>query len=91
MRPPAPPNGRGQGTGAAADSRAASPRVWVLWPPPVIIPHFQGALPMRGREVLVLPGPLCQLQTGIFPHTRSQYPSPLPGLGRTGVCRICFW
>lgn len=75
----------------AADSRVASPRAWDLWPPAEIIPHFQGALPMRGREIRALPGPLSQLKTGSFLHVCSPSPSPLPGLGSTGVCGFCFW
>lgn len=78
-----------------ADSRAASPRAWDLWPPAEIIPHFQRALPMRGREVQALRGPLSPLNTGIFPRASSRYPSPLPGLwdlhSGTGVCGFCFW
>ena len=73
-----------------AGSRAASPKAWDLQPPAEIIPHFQGALPMQGREVQVLPGPLSQLKMGIFPRACSQYPFPLPGLGSTGACGFCF-
>lgn len=40
---------------------------------------------MWGREVQVLPSPLSQLEMSIFPCACSRYPSPLPGLGSTGV------
>lgn len=90
MRPPAPPNGHAGllGTGHRSSwlihELLLSSRAWDLQPPAEIIPRFQGALPVRGRGVWVLPGPLTWLKMGIFPRACCWYPAPLPGLSSIG-------